>query len=488
MNLAEPNIANSDGDSGTWTMIYDEGFEVKTTGKTFFAFMRYAPKANTNWHFQDQAADYISDCEHTMTGWYHTNDMKNWGCWRGRKEGTEKMPWSLSSKLGKNAPKHGKAVLNGPVSPSFVEPIVSPFSLVEESSSPSKLLATHRHPQHDSLPLESTYVPDYKLVEDINKDETSTWQAAVHEQFIGKKMKEMLHLLGGNRKKNIFKNLEMRRSENRANTKSRRVFDRAARFRAIRSHHSFMQKEKDGSLPSSFDWRHVNGENFDSEIRNQRSCGSCYAMASVSAMEARIRIASKNKHQPSLSAQHILSCSQTNQGCEGGYPYLVGKFAKEQGIVEENDFSYTASDSTCKDTGSSKRWWAKGYEYVGGFYGSCNAEAMMEEIHKNGPIMAAFQAPSSLFYYKSGIYHGPSPRSEEQLSSVHNSKTVHKWQATNHAVVIVGWGEENNKKYWIVKNTWGPTWGENGYFRIVRGSNDCAIESMAVAIHVDLDH
>jgi len=106
---------------------------------------------------------------------------------------------------------------------------------------------------------------------------------------------------------------------------------------------------KFGKLPANFDWRNVDGTNYDSPIRKQGECGSCYAISAVSVMEARIRIASNNRLKPLLSPSSVLACSRYNQGCFGGYPYLVGKFGKEFGFVEENCQPYTETDDKCFD-------------------------------------------------------------------------------------------------------------------------------------------
>jgi len=121
-------------------------------------------------------------------------------------------------------------------------------------------------------------------------------------------------------------------------------------------------------------------------------------------------------------------------------------------------------------------YYTANHTYVGGYYGACSEVAMMREIHRAGPIVVAFQAPSALFYYTSGVFTGPKPKSDGEE---HNG--LHRWEQTNHAVVAVGWGVEKDTgvKYWLIKNTWGPNWGEHGYFRIRRGTDECAIESMA---------
>ena len=106
---------------------------------------------------------------------------------------------------------------------------------------------------------------------------------------------------------------------------------------------------KYGKLPPNFDWRNVDGTNYDSPIRKQGECGSCYAISAISVMEARIRITSNNRLKPMLSPSSVLSCSRYNQGCFGGYPYLVGKFGKEFGFVEESCQPYTETDDKCFD-------------------------------------------------------------------------------------------------------------------------------------------
>lgn len=105
------------------------------------------------------------------------------------------------------------------------------------------------------------------------------------------------------------------------------------------------------------------------------------------------------------------------------------------------------------------------YGYVGGCYECCSESAMMEEIYYRGPIVAALDAPSDLFRYKDGIF--------DSTSNYHTrvcddpNKNLNGWEFTNHAVVIVGWGEEERiineephmVKFWIVRNSWGPLWG-----------------------------
>jgi cathepsin C len=152
-------------------------------------------------------------------------------------------------------------------------------------------------------------------------------------------------------------------------------------------------------------------------------------------------------------------------------------------MVDAECHPYTARNSECTSKCSSERLRMTNYSYVGGYMGGCSEVAMMKEIYANGPVMVAFQAPPDLFYYTGGIYTGPAPKEEAQ-----GVNGVNVWQQTNHAVVAVGWGVDRSTgvKYWKVKNTWGLRWGEHGYFRIRRGTNECGIESMATKADVIL--
>ena len=108
---------------------------------------------------------------------------------------------------------------------------------------------------------------------------------------------------------------------------------------------------------------------------------------------------------------------------------------------------------------------------------------MMKEIMENGPIVVAINAAPDLYYYSTGIFI-TNPKNAPSQDNFHPK--VKPWQFTNHAVVCVGWGESTHEghvlKYWILKNSWGPEWGENGYFKMLKGSNLGSVENQAVFI------
>lgn len=226
------------------------------------------------------------------------------------------------------------------------------------------------------------------------------------------------------------------------------------------------------ALPEHWDWRNVNGVSFVSPVRNQASCGSCYSFASMGMLEARLRILTNNSQTPALSPQQIVSCSEYSQGCDGGFPYLIGKYVQDFGVVDESCFPYVAKDTPCGLPKNCRSTYSAEYYYVGGFYGGCSEAAMKLELVKNGPMAVAFEVYSDFMHYTSGIYH------HTGLTDAFNP-----FELTNHAVLLVGYGRchKTGQKYWIVKNSWGTGWGEEGYFRIRRGSDECSIESIAVA-------
>jgi cathepsin C len=429
-SLSAPNVVqdHSSNRTGEFTMVYDEGFEVNFSGEKYFSFFKYTAKAGVDLS-SEEVSDYVSDCGTTMVGWYHGADNKGFGCYKAYKVAKpgDSKPLVLSQEQ------------------QFFRPAIHHSNIVS------------RTPTHND---DTIWEPDYSYIEMVNSNSDSSWQAKAHDQFLGKSMRHM-HSLAGRRtfQRKLGKNDQGR------------VGVRAAP-------HTEDEEKAKAALPKEYDWRSMNGQTYVSSVKNQGSCGSCYAMASMAVFESRFRIATKNQQKPDLSAQDVLACSAVNQGCEGGYPFLVGKYGEEFGFVEEQCLPYTGSDSSkCEDECHDKpRYYIKNYRYVGGYYGACNEYQMMKEIHENGPIMVAFEAPSDLYYYDKGVYTGPQPKEELQ-----GEANVNKWQQTNHAVVAVGWGEEAGVPYWVLKNTWGASWGDSGYFKIKRGSDECAMESMAVA-------
>ncbi|XP_018408749.1 PREDICTED: dipeptidyl peptidase 1 [Nanorana parkeri] len=282
------------------------------------------------------------------------------------------------------------------------------------------------------------------FVEQINSVQKS-WTATVYPEYEGMSMEDLLKRAGG----------------------------RKSRIPSIPPLAPMPMDEKYQGLPDSWDWRNIAGYNFVSPVRNQGSCGSCYSFATMGMLESRIRVMSRLQQTPILSPQQVVSCSNYSQGCDGGFPYLIaGKYAQDFGIVEEADFPYTAGDTPCTLKGDSYRYYTAEYHYVGGFYGGCNEAYMKYELILGGPLAVAFEVYDDFMHYSGGIYHHTGLQDK-----------FNPFQLTNHAVLLVGYGKDSStgEKYWIVKNSWGESWGEKGFFKIRRGTNECAIESIAVS-------
>merc|ERR1740115_699534 len=98
----------------------------------------------------------------------------------------------------------------------------------------------------------------------------------------------------------------------------------------------------------------------------------------------------------------------------------------------------------------------------------------MDEVYNKGPIVVSFEPSDDFMMYAGGIFTQPHVDIPAPLLRSHT-----EWQKVDHAVLLVGWGEEAGQKYWLVQNSWGADWGEGGFFRIARDINDSGVESQA---------
>ncbi|XP_057296044.1 dipeptidyl peptidase 1-like [Hydractinia symbiolongicarpus] len=296
---------------------------------------------------------------------------------------------------------------------------------------------------HKTAFSHQSYGLQQDLVDQINHQQTS-WKAGVYKEFENATLYDMLRRVGG--------------SSNLPRIKPSKITP---------------DMEKMASdLPEQFDWRNTKGGDFVSPVRNQGQCGSCYAFASMAVLEASVRIGTNNAKQPVFSPQNIVACSNYSQGCSGGFAYLVaGMYAQNFGVVSEESYPYVGNDTKCDGSKGGARTYVSDYGYVGGFYGGTNEALMRVALLKYGPLAVGIYTYPDFFQYKGGIYHHTGLKSNFKFNP---------FEATTHAVLVVGYGVENNEKFWIVKNSWGANWGEEGYIRVRRGTDEIAIESVAV--------
>ncbi|KAF0983960.1 hypothetical protein FDP41_007875 [Naegleria fowleri] len=217
------------------------------------------------------------------------------------------------------------------------------------------------------------------------------------------------------------------------------------------------------AAPASFDSR-VKWPKCIHPIRNQEQCGSCWAFSASEVLSDRLCIATDGKTDLVLSPQYMVSCDTRNYGCDGGYLNLAWNFLVTTGIPSDACVPYTSGDgksngkcpTKCSNGQAVTLYKAKSAKHV---IGVSNAE---NELYEYGPIQTGFTVYRDFMSYKSGVYHHVSG---EALGG--------------HAVKIVGYGVDSvsNKKYWIVANSWGTSWGMNGFFWILKGVDECNIES-----------
>merc|ERR1712071_85739 len=207
-------------------------------------------------------------------------------------------------------------------------------------------------------------------------------------------------------------------------------------------------------LPSSVDYR---TDACLQPVRNQGDCGSCWSFATVAPLEF-----SACKYQGrsvALSEQHLVDCDVYNHGCNGGWYTNAWYYLQSNGGSEKaSNYAYTGAKESC--------------DFNSGFVGAressyanvAASESAMMTALQNGPLAVAINAVDSLSYYKSGVYFGNCAGQ------------------VNHAVVVVGYGSLRGQDYWVVRNSWGASWGQGGYVLFARGYNMCNIESYAASV------
>jgi len=202
------------------------------------------------------------------------------------------------------------------------------------------------------------------------------------------------------------------------------------------------------NIPASLDWRQKNAV---TPVKNQGQCGSCWSFSTTGSVEGAHAIATGTL--VSLSEQQLMDCATSygNQGCNGGLMDDAFKYIIAHGICSEASYPYKGVEGTCKSCTTV----AKITTYTDNPSGN---EANLSQMIQTGPVSIAIEADQNAFqFYSSGVF---------SAACGHN---------LDHGVLIVGYGTLGAKPYWIVKNSWGASWGMSGYILMIQGKDECGL-------------
>ena len=210
-------------------------------------------------------------------------------------------------------------------------------------------------------------------------------------------------------------------------------------------------------LPAAFDWRNFEGHNGCTPIRNQGGCGSCWAFSTIAPLECNILI--RDGVSTDLSEQWLVSCTNIG-GCSGAWPGDAVQFLLRngptdpcggRGAVLEADFPYVGYDAPCRCP-YPHPYFVDDWAFIGPQWGIPTDAQIKQAILDYGPVSVCVYANSAFQGYSGGVF---------------NACVQHE---INHAVALVGWNDnQGTRGVWILRNSWGPNWGESGYMRIAYG-------------------
>jgi len=191
-------------------------------------------------------------------------------------------------------------------------------------------------------------------------------------------------------------------------------------------------------------------------VKDQGQCGSCWSFSTTGSVEGALQIATGNLI--SLSEQQLVSCDTGSNGCSGGSMDQALQWIETQPLCTEDAYPYTSgggNSGTCNQ--------CVGVATITQFHDVTDENALMAAINQ-GPVSIAIEADKSPFQlYSGGVLDNEACGNQ-----------------LDHGVLLVGYGTDAGKEYWKIKNSWGQTWGEEGYIRFVRGQDQCGLADQAV--------
>lgn len=212
------------------------------------------------------------------------------------------------------------------------------------------------------------------------------------------------------------------------------------------------------TIPDEIDWE---AQGKVSKVKNQGSCGSCYATAALDSMESVLAMTTGVVNE--LSVQQLVDCSESygNDGCCGGLPDYSFQYIVDHGIVLESDYPYKGEVGTCNVPANGTKFIISGYRDVT----KNSPDALKAAVAKN-PVAVGLEAAKAFQFYTGGIITGDDCGTD-----------------LDHTSAIVGYGTQNGTAFWKVKNAWGTDWGDKGYVYIENrpgdGPGTCGINQLA---------
>ncbi|XP_022932733.1 cathepsin B-like protease 2 [Cucurbita moschata] len=290
------------------------------------------------------------------------------------------------------------------------------------------------------------------IVRHVNEHPHAGWKAAMNPSFSNYSVSQFKHILG-----------------------VKQTPEKDLKSTPVLSH------PKSLKLPKSFDAREAWPQCITiGTILDQGHCGSCWAFAAVESLSDRFCI--HYNMNISLSVNDLLACCgfMCGDGCDGGYPISAWRYFVRHGVVTEECDPYFDTDG-CSHPGCEPAYstpkcvrhcvdknqiWRKSKHYgVNAYRIKKDPYDIMAEVYKNGPVEVDFTVYEDFAHYKSGVY-----------------KHIIGDELGGHAVKLIGWGtSDDGEDYWLLANQWNTGWGDDGYFKIRRGTNECGIEEDVVA-------